>query len=104
MFSHSAFLSFIKSVCMGLMCLVFKGDSCGVCQGTTAEVGSGPSMIKVTGERGPPGPPGPPGEGVEGKQVSLTILLSLYLRGGKGGVLLLVYQCINFLFEKPNTH
>ncbi len=56
------------------MCLVFKGDSCGVCQGTSSEVGSGPSTIKVTGERGPPGPPGPPGEGVEGKQVSLTIL------------------------------
>ncbi len=74
MFSHSAILSFIKSVWMCLMRLVFKGDSCGVCQDTTSEVGSGPSTIKVTGERGPPGPPGPPGEGVEGKQVSLTIL------------------------------
>lgn len=45
-----------------------------MCEGTTSEVGSGPSTIKVTGERGLPGPPGPPGDGVEGKQVSLTIL------------------------------
>lgn len=53
---------------------VLKGDSCGVCQTTVSEVGSGPSTIKVAGEQGPPGPPGPPGEGVEGKQVSMTVL------------------------------
>lgn len=74
------------------MCLLLKGD----CQTTASEMGGGPPTIKVTGERGPPGPSG---EGVEGKQVSMTILCSLYIARGS--------QCIivkKNIFEEPKTH
>lgn len=47
-----------------------QGASCGVCQSSPSEVGSGTSSVKVlAGETGPPGPAGPAGEGIDGKQV-----------------------------------
>lgn len=65
-----------------------------MCDASASEFGSGPSTIKLTGERGPPGPPGPPGEGVEGKQVRLKTVYS-------AGV---VYIWCSFEFKEPKTH
>lgn len=87
----SSSLEVYRCAYMVHMCLLLKGD----CQITPSERGSGPTTIKVTGEPGPPGKPGPPGpsgEGIEGKQVSMTILCSLYI--GRGSQCIIVHFLI----------
>lgn len=85
-----------------------QGASCGVCQSSPSEVGSGTSFVKVlAGETGPPGPAGPAGEGTDGKQVR-----PLYLeRRGLWGLYLLCqpglhyfdHACLTWLSQQ-HTH
>ena len=73
----SSSLEVYRCAYMVHMCLLLKGD----CQIIAlSEVGSGPSTIKV------------PGEGIEGKQVSMTILCSLYI--GRGSQYIIVHFLI----------